>query len=60
MHTQNIESYWGRKMMKLKRMRGTTKDMLLTYLDEMWRDRFGQEEAYDNIIEHIAEQYKLN
>ena len=46
--------------MKLKRMRGTTREMLPSYLDEeMWRDRFGQE-AYDNIILHIAEQYKLN
>ena len=33
-HTQNIESYWGRKKMKLKRMRGTTREMLPSYLDE--------------------------
>ena len=59
-HTQNIESYWGRKKMKLKRMRGTTSAMLPSYLDEeMWRDRFG-EAPFDNIIEHIAEQYQVN
>ena len=59
-HIQHIEFYWGRKKMKLKRMRGTTKDMLPSYLaEEVWRDRFGYE-AYDNIIQHIAEQYKLN
>ena len=40
-HTQAIEGYWSRVKAKLKRMRGTTPEMLPGYLDEfMWRERF--------------------
>ena len=41
-HTQNIESYWNRSKIKLKRMRGCHATELPSYLDEfMWRERFG-------------------
>ena len=39
-HTQNVESYWNRAKMKLKRMRGCHATQLPGYLDEfMWRER---------------------
>ena len=42
-HTQAIESYWARAKAKLKRMMGTTKEMLPSYLDEfMWKERHGR------------------
>ena len=42
-HTQNIESYWNRTKMKLKRMRGCAAKEVPSYLDEfMWRERFGK------------------
>ena len=40
-HTQNVESYWNRSKMKLKRMRGCAAKEVPSYLDEfMWRERF--------------------
>ena len=42
-HTQNIESYWNRVKMKLKRMKGDRAEEIPGYLDEfMWRERFGK------------------
>ena len=41
-------------------MVGTSTDMLPSYLDEfMWRQRFGQN-AFDNILVHIAEWFPVN
>ena len=41
-HTQNIESYWCKVKMKLKRMKGCPEDEVVGYLDEfMWRERHG-------------------
>lgn len=37
-HTQNTESHWGRKKIKLKRMRGTTKDIC----QATWTRRCGE------------------
>ena len=33
-HTNNVESYWNRAKMKIKAMRGCTRDKLSSYLDE--------------------------
>lgn len=42
-HTQNIESYWNRVKIKLKRMRGCMSDQIPSYLDEfMWMEHYGQ------------------
>ena len=52
-HTQNIESYWNRKIMKLKRMKGCAAKEIPSYLDEfMWWERFGKtpREAMNGII----------
>jgi len=59
-HTNNVESYWKRAKAVFKRMNGTSKDMVPSYLDEfMWRERFGRTMnlAYINILRHIADRY---
>ena len=59
-HTQTIESYWGRKKRHLKNMNGTRAAMMPSYLDQfMWEDRFGKENMFDNVLQHIAEQYRV-
>ena len=66
--TQAIKSYWARAKAKLKRMRGTTGEMLPSYLDEfMWRERNGHDDdgqynsdvALCSIFRCIAEQYPV-
>ena len=45
--TSNIESYWNRVILKLKRMRGTNRNMLPGYFDEfMWRERSFQSVSF--------------
>lgn len=59
-HTQNVESYWNRAKIKLKRMRGCRAEQLPGYLDEfMWRERYGKSkaDAFNNIMRDIAAQY---
>ena len=61
-HTENIESYWNRTKIKLKRMRGCHELELSGYLDEfMWRERHGKttREAFNNIIRDISTHYPL-
>ena len=61
-HTQNIESYWQRVKIKLKRMRGCHEDQLASYLDEfMWRERYGvtARQCFDSIIDDIATQFPV-
>ena len=60
--TQNIESYWNRVKIKIKRMRGCHQEQLASYLDEyMYRERYGRtaRELFDNIIADIANQYAV-
>ena len=59
-HTNNVESYWNRAKMKIKAMRGCTRDELSLYLDEfMWKERYGKTAAdcFNNMLSHIAEFY---
>ena len=61
-HTQNIESYWNRVKLKLKRMKGCHSHQIPSYLDEfMWRERFGEtsSDSWRNIMLHIAHQYPV-
>ena len=61
-HTQNIESYWCRVKMKLKRMKGCPEDEVAGYLDEfMWRERHGNSAmtTFNNICRDIAAQYPV-
>ena len=56
-HTQNVESYWNRAKIKIRKMRGCAAQEVPSYLDEfMWRVRFGKttREAMDSIIHDIA------
>ena len=55
-HTQHVESYWNKAKLKFKRMHGSRRDLLPSYLEErMWRDRFGRstQDAFDNLVRHI-------
>ena len=61
-HTQNIESYWERVKMKLKRMKGCHAQQISSYLDEfMWREHHApaRRQAFDSIIHEIAQQYPV-
>ena len=60
-HTENVESYWNRAKIKLKRMKGCHELELSGYLDEfMWRERFGKaRQAFNSIIRDISAQYPL-
>lgn len=58
-HTQHIESYWNRVIVKLKRMRGCHIHKLPGYLKEfMWREthRPSGKTALKNIIRDIAQE----
>ena len=61
-HTQNIESYWDRVKIKLKRMRGCHEHQLASYLDEfMYRERYGStaSRCFNCILRAIATQYPV-
>ena len=61
-HTQTVESMWHSAKRKFKRMCGTTKILLPSYLDEYaWRCRYARSrgDAFQNILTHIAEQYPV-
>ena len=61
-HTQNVESYWNRVKIKLKRMCGCHEHQLASYLDEfMYRERFGQTatQLFNNIVGDIATQFPV-
>ena len=61
-HTQNIESYWDRVKIKLKRMRGCHEHQLASYLDEfMYRERYEStaSRCFNSILRDIANQYPV-
>lgn len=61
-HTQNVESYWNRVKIKLKRMCGCHEHQLASYLDEfMYRERFGHtaNQLLNSIMHDIATQYPV-
>ena len=58
-HTQAIESYWSKRKLRVKKMKGIRRNMLCEYLHEfMWRDFFGTD-SFINLLRHISEQYPL-
>ena len=55
-HAQNVESYWNRAKIKLKRMRGCHEPEIAGYLDKfMCRERHGKStrDTFNNIISNI-------
>ena len=58
--TRNIESYWNRVKMKLKRMKGCRAEEIAGYLDE-FMERFGKTagEALDGTMHDISQQYPV-
>ena len=66
-HTQNIESYWGRVKLKFKKMKGCHESHLPSYLDKyMWQERYANAESchgsimcMSSIIRDIAQQYPV-
>ena len=60
-HTQGIESTWAatKRMMRKKGVMGTSNSLYPTYLQEfLWRRKF-EEDTFNTILDHIAEQYPL-
>lgn len=61
-HTQNIESYWGRVKCKIKHMKGCHATEISSYLDVfMWKERFGKTKraCFNNLCGDIAAQYPV-
>lgn len=56
-HTQTIESYWGRHKARIKRMQGCKREFLHSYLQEfMWRER-NKQDTFHAFCRAIADQY---
>lgn len=55
-HTQNIESYWAKHKLVLKKMKGCRREFLTEYLQEfMWRDKFeAGQSTFEALCGHIA------
>lgn len=57
-HTQAIESYWGRHKSRIKSMQGCKRDFLHSYLQEfMWRER-NKPDLFHAFCRAIADQYQ--
>jgi ISXO2-like transposase domain len=57
-HTQNIESYWAKQKLKIKKMKGIPRKYVQEYLYEfMWHDRFDGDNKFEKILEHIRRYY---
>ena len=55
-NTQKVESMWRNAKMKNKKMYGTHRNMLDSYLCEfMWRRRINQAHPFDSILQHIVD-----
>lgn len=49
-HTQNVESYWSKQKLRIKKMMGVEKEKLPLYLNEwMWRDNY-LHDNWENLI----------
>ena len=45
---------------EMKRMNGVWRESLPSYLDEfLWRDRYGGDDAFTNLITHFAMKHRL-
>lgn len=56
-HTQAIESYWGRHKARIKSMQGCKREFLHAYLQEfMWKER-NKQDTFHAFCRAIADQY---
>ena len=59
-HTNRIESLWAQCKYKFKRMHGTSRTFIPTYLDEfMWRRKRSKEQVLTDLFQIIIRQYPL-
>ena len=59
-HTNTIEGVWNTVKKKLKRMCGTFKHQLPSYLDEFNWQRVYPGERFEMMLQHIAELYPVH
>ena len=59
-HTNTIEGVWNADKKKLKRMCGTFKHQLPSYLDEFNWQRVYPGERFEMMLQHIAELYPVH
>ena len=59
-HTNTIEGLWNAVKKKLKRMCGTFKHQLPSYLDEFNWQRVYPGERSEMMLQHIAELYPVH
>ena len=59
-HTNTIEGVWNSVKKKLKRMRGTFKHQLPSYLDEFNWQRVYPSARFEMMLQHIAELYPVH
>ena len=59
-HTNTIEGVWALVKKKLKWMCGTLYEYIPSYLDEFtWFQNFGKDQAFEQLLKDIAEQFPL-
>ena len=59
-HTNTIEGVWALVKKKLKWMCGTLYEYIPSYLDEFtWFRNFGKDQAFEQLLKDIAEQFPL-
>ena len=59
-HTNTIEGIWALVKKKLKWMCGTLYEYIPSYLDEFtWFRNFGKDQAFEQLLKDIAEQFPL-
>jgi transposase-like protein len=60
-HTNNVENYWMRCKRRLKRMFGTSYDLLPSHIDEfLWNERYGDtiSDRWSNLLVTIRSNYQ--
>ena len=59
-HTNTIEGVWALVKKKLKWMSGTLYEYIPSYLDEFtWFRNFGKDQAFEQLLKDITEQFPL-
>ena len=59
MHTRNVELYWNRQKIKLKRMKGVVFSEIFSYLSQFMVGGGTSRVVFDKICAYNAQQYPL-